>query len=131
MKRLATVEGGRLELSGLEAFEGKRVVVSVELEKGRRSNAANARYWGVIVPVCASILSQGRELPLSPDQTHWLLKSAFLGCYETPLGLVPKESHTLDTHAFFDFTSAVEAHFRSEYGATFPDMEQVAMERVE
>lgn len=124
MRRTAQVVGGRLELTGLEAFEGKRVSVSIEAEKGRRSNAANRRYWSVIIPTCASILSQNRELPLSPDQTHWLLKSAFLGCYETPLGLVPKESHTLDTHAFFEFTSAVEAHFRSEFGAVFPTWEE-------
>lgn len=107
----------------VRAHKGKLIVLSLELSRNKRSSQANRRYFGVVVPVCAQILSRGRALPLSKEQTHWLLKSAFLGSEETPLGLVPKDSHTLSTEEFSEYTERIEAHFRAEFGAVFEESE--------
>lgn len=92
-----------------------------EFEVKKRSNKANRRMWGVVVPVCQEILSQGRVLPLSAEQTWELLKGAFLGHEETPLGLVPKGSRDLPPAEYADLGHRIEAHFRAEYAAVFPD----------
>lgn len=112
-------------LTALARMKGKRVTVVLDRERGIRSTAQNSRYWGVIVPVCQEILSQGRTLPLSKDQTHFVLKMAFLGQEETPLGPVPMRSRDLDTAQFCTYCDKIEAHFRTELGATFPDEQTV------
>lgn len=105
----------------LRAHKGERVQLTLEKQRQARSDPQNRHYFGVIVPVVREILSKGRDLPLSKDQTHWLLKSAFLGCEETPLGLVPKSTARLSVSAFAEYTEKIEAHFRAEYGAVFEE----------
>jgi hypothetical protein len=64
-------------------------------------------------------LNPGREVPLSRDQVHYVLASAFLGCDETPLGPVPAHTRTLTSEQFCDYMSRIEAHF-TPLGAVFP-----------
>lgn len=88
-------------------YEGKRVLVEIDEEKERRSLRANARYWGVLVPLAGHLLSKTRDVPLSSKQVHYVLVSAFAGCDETPLGLVPVETHTMDKPTFHAFNERV------------------------
>lgn len=97
----------------LREFEGRRVVVEIEREKSIRSVRANARYWTILIPLAGDLLQkkQGRVLPYSKEQVHWIIKSAFLGCEDNPLGgpPVPLDSHTLSTEEFYNFTEEVSA----------------------
>jgi len=123
MKRLTflgTVKDGRVypDDSGalranLQGWEGKRVSVEVEREYKRRTTQQNRRYWSVIVPCVAELLTKTRDLPISSDQAHYLLKAAFLGQVETDLGPVPKSTRNLSTAEFAEYCDRIEAHFAS------------------
>lgn len=121
---------GRLRLvdpqrwrAALAPNAGRRVVVTVERHHERRSNKQNSWYWSCIVPAVAGHLSKGRELPLSDDQAHYVLKSAFIGLEETPLGSVPKSSAALSTAEFSAFCERIVAHAASEWGLPIPTPE--------
>lgn len=127
MKLTATVRDGKLIPDSpvgwtimLQEFAGKAVVLDVDVPKTVRSIRQNARYFGLIVPLASHSLSKTRDLPLSKDQTHWLLKSAFLGCEETPLGLVPMDSRTLTTKQFHDYCEKIEL-WLNEQGYHVPE----------
>lgn len=104
----------------MAAHQGQRVVVTVERHHDRRSSQQNRWYWGAIVPAVAGHLSQGRALPLSDDQAHHVLKSAFIGVEDTPLGPVPKSSAALTMAAFSAYCDAIVAHAASEWGLAIP-----------
>jgi hypothetical protein len=119
-----------LWLSALGRAKGKRVIVTVERETERRSNPQNRRFFGVIVPVCTEILNQqmrnnGSVVVLTKDRVHGLLDGWFLGFEETPLGPARRHCSDLDTAKFAAFMDEIERHFRTEYGAVFPDEDAV------
>jgi hypothetical protein len=126
---LATNEKGVLRADdqwlyvALMASLPARVRVTVERERQIRSLKANARYWSCIVPMVAAVLSVSRDVPLSNDQAHHVLKAAFIGTEDTPLGPVPKSSAGLDTAAFSAYCERIEGHFASEFGASIPNSE--------
>jgi len=72
--------------NALNAFASRRVpvVLTVEEDKGKRSNTANAYYWGVIVEMIhAGMKDAGHEV--TREGTHELLKFRFLK-EDRPLG---------------------------------------------
>jgi len=101
-------------------WTGRDVVVTVEPAFPRRSNDQNRWYRGVIVPAVAGELSKGRDLPLSNDQAHHVLKAAFLGVEQTALGPAPRRSRTLTTAEFADYCERIRAHAASEWGLNIP-----------
>jgi hypothetical protein len=103
--------------------KGSKVEVTYKVVRETRSLAQSKRYWGLIVPVAAEILSAGRDIPLSKDQAHYVLKSAFIGVEETPLGTFPKDSRTLDVPQFKAFCDAVEEWMITKWGVTIPEYE--------
>lgn len=115
MKLSGEVKEGRLILPPVawaiaaREFEGRRVTVEIDKEKSIRSVRANARYWTILVPLASHHLGKTRDIQLSKDQTHWILASAFVGIETTDLGAVPKETHTLSTEEFYNFTEEVSA----------------------
>lgn len=100
-------------------YEGKRVVIEIDVRREVRSDRANRRYWGGIVPLAVEYLSKTRDVPLSKDQAHYVLVSAFAGCDETPLGLVPVRTSTMSTAQFSIFCEKVEA-WLSDVGYYLP-----------
>jgi len=127
----ATVSGGKLQPSKLSelrvqtwlaAWQGRAVLVTIEPERKRRSLRANRRYFGCIVPWAAEILSVSRDVPISSDQAHYVLKSAFLGVEETPLGPVPKRTKDLTSAEFSQYCERITAHFAAE-GYQLPALE--------
>jgi hypothetical protein len=126
VKLSGEVKGGRLLLDqaaltiAIRDCEGKRVTVEIAPEKPIRSLRQNSRYWGLIVPLAGDFLSKTRDVPLSAEQVHYVLKSAFLGCDETPLGLTPMDSRTLTTSQFGDFCEKVTV-WLAEQGYVIPD----------
>lgn len=131
MKLSGEVRLGKLVIApvswaiAMNHFAGKRVTVEIEAEKSLRTVRANNRYWACLVPLAGDFLSKTRDVPLSKEQTHWVLKSAFLGCDETPLGLVPMDSRTLTTAQFSAYCEAVEA-WLAQNGYSVPDSAEVS-----
>lgn len=115
MKLSGEVKGGRLVIApvpwaiAMNEFANRRVVVEIEAEKSLRTVRANARYWAVLVPLACHELSKDRAIPLSKDQTHIVLASAFVGVIATELAVVPKDTHTLSVQEFYNFTEEVSA----------------------
>jgi hypothetical protein len=111
--------------SALLDLAGERVTFTVEHWRETRSNQQNRWYRGVIVPAVARELSKGRALPLSNDAAHYVLKSAFIGVEDTPLGPAPKSTKTLNTQQFSEYCERIRAHFAAEYGLNIPDPVEV------
>ena len=87
----------------LREFDGKAVVVDIEQKREARSLRANARHWALIVPLAqhALDLKRGRDaIPLSREQVHYVLVTAFGASEETDLGPVPVRSSLMDTQQF-------------------------------
>lgn len=126
MKLLGVVKNGKLECDpvawaiALREHDGKRVVVDIEAERAARTTRQNNRYWGLIVPLASDFLSKTRDVPLSKEQVHFVLASAFLGCDETPLGLAPMSTRVLDTKQFSDYCDKV-ALWLGENGYAVPE----------
>ena len=91
----------------LRRWKGRPVTVALGLFRKNRTSLQNRWYWGVIVPAVAGRLSQGRELPLSNDQAHYVLKAAFIGTEETDLGPVPCSTRSLTTVQFSDYCERI------------------------
>lgn len=115
MKITGRVVGGKFQPDNPAAlpiawreFDGKPVELTIEQKRDRRSSQANRRFWGLLVPLAGHYLSQTRDVPLSKEQVKYVLCSAFLGCDETPLGLVPMRTSELDTKQFHAFCEKVE-----------------------
>lgn len=110
MKLTGQVVGGKFKPDNpaswpiaMRHFDGKRITVEIEVERLRRSTRANARHWAVIVPLAqhALNLKRGPEMiPLSKEQTHYVLVTAFGASEETDLGPVPVRSSLMDTKQF-------------------------------
>ena len=116
MKLLGTITKGRFVPDyatdwsiAVQQFEGKRVAVEIDARRDVRTDRANRRYWGGIVPLAIELLSKTRDVPLSKEQVHYVLVSAFAGCDETPLGLVPVRTSSMDTAQFSIYCEKVEA----------------------
>ena len=107
-------------LATLGRWNGKRVEVSIRVPTERRSSQQNRWYWSCIVPIAKEVLSQGRVVPLSKDQAHYVLASAFLGSEETPLGTVPIKTSALSTKDFATYCERIVAHAASEWGIAIP-----------
>ena len=126
MKLAGEVKAGKLVISpaswaiAMREYEGKRVTVEIEREKPIRTLKQNARYWSLIVPLAGDYLSKTRDVPLSNEQVHYVLKSAFLGCEETELGLIPMDSRTLTTAQFALYCEKVTV-WLSEHGYYLPE----------
>ena len=106
----------------MREFDGKRVTLEIEAEKSRRSTQANARYFACLVPLAQHCLNLKRPglLPLSKDQTHAVLVSAFVGQEETELGPVPVRTRTMTKEQFHAFNEQVE-RWLNESGYSVPD----------
>lgn len=131
MKFRGRVDGAgtfRLERGQAEAyralfvsFAGKDVEVTVEPAGDPHTTSARRFYFGCVIPPVREYLSRGRVLPLTKDSVHFVLKSAFIGTEDTPLGPVPKSTKGMPLEKFLDFVTAVQAHF-AQLGVEFPEV---------
>lgn len=80
--------------------------------KQRRSNDANARLWVLYHALADRCRPQGQTY--SADVWHEYMKSRFLGCDDVKLPngktlVIPRSTAVLDTGAFADYMTQVEA----------------------
>lgn len=108
----------------LARWKDRTLAVVLEVLRPTRSNRQNRWYRGVIVPAVAGHLSKGRELPLSNDQAHYVLKGAFIGMVETELIPCPISTTTLSTVQFSDYCERIRAHAASEWGLNIPSPDE-------
>jgi len=116
--------------AALRRLRGQVVYVLVERLKFNRSTDQNKRYWGMLVPLAAEVLSADRPLPLSKDQTHEVLKLAFIGHDQTALGPVPKSSAALNTEEFAAFSNRIEHWLLHDHGIVVPAKDELPAEMV-
>jgi hypothetical protein len=97
-------------------------VVYVVLEKLRQTRTAqqNRRYWGMLVPLASEILSLPLDLPLSNEQTHEVLKGAFIGHLDTALGKAPKSSRSLNIEEYMAYCNRIEQWLLHDHGVVVP-----------
>lgn len=116
---LGTVAKGKFQPENVKAFkaafysnEGKRVRVTVERFRKKRSTPANAYYWGVVVPMIGAAIGEDDQ-----EAVHDALKAEFnyeivaVGNKEIR---VPKSTAGLDTLQFNDYLERVR-RFASEF----------------
>ena len=122
------VKGGKFIAPGwfvwLGSQEGRRIVVVASPEASYRSSRQNRRYWSLIVPVAAEVLSATRDVPLSKDQTHEVLKFAFIGHEDTVLGPIAKSSKKLTTAEFAKFSDSVEQWLLTQHGVVLDGVDE-------
>lgn len=101
-------------------LQSRRVVVTVEAEQPRRTVQHNARYWAVLIPLARQLLSKTRDIPLSKEQTHWIVVSAFAGTEPSALGVpVPVPTRTMTTEQFHVLCTELEV-WLTENGVPVP-----------
>lgn len=103
------------------AMEGCPLVVEITPEKTKRSIQQNRRYFGgTIAQIADQAWLNGRQY--SKDVWHEFFCREFIGIEELPKGGTKAvSSTTLDTKAFADFITAVEAYASQELGVRFID----------
>ena len=99
----------------LSKLKGREVEVTICAEPKTHTRSQRGWYRVSIVPEVAAFLSEAKGYPISKDQTHELLKQAFVGVITaevngviTTVGISTK---TLDPAQFSDFCTAILAHF--------------------
>ena len=82
----------------LVSLNGKRVQVTVEKIKHKRSNNQNQYYWGVVVKLIAQHTGH------NPEQIHEALKQMFSPKWYLGSVMVPNSTARLDTIEFVEYT---------------------------
>lgn len=101
----------------LKRFEGKRVEVSIKIQRSKRSEQQNRYYW-----VCVGILAD--ELALTKDETHEILKYKFLkrtliiGDEEV---VVTDSTASLNKSQFGEFVDNMKMWASMNLGIVIPD----------
>ena len=78
IKIISKVEDGKLVLNreqigtAIASFEGKRIYVTIEQEKEKRTNSQNAYWWAVVVPIFQQGLHDA-GMTRTKEQTHELI----------------------------------------------------------
>ena len=121
----STVENGLLKrnrnliIDAINSFEGKNVLITLQLAKKQRSNPQNAFYWGVILPIVKQCLKDAGHV-LTTEATHDLIKLKFLKetlFVNEDSGEVLeriKSTTELSTSQFMDFVTEIR-QFTLEY----------------
>lgn len=130
MKLTGRVVEGKLKFDSpaawpicMREYDGKSVTVDVEVRREARSTKANARHWALIVPLARHALNLKRGsdlLPLSKEQVHYLLVTAFGASEETELGPVPVRSSLMNTKQFHELDQKTELWLMDQ-GYGIPD----------
>lgn len=122
--------------ASLSELRGKRVVVTIETEKSRRSSQANRYYWSCVVPIFQEVWSIARSKiglePLTKEEAHEVLVQVLVGCEDGPLpgSRIRKRTSEMDVAQFRDYVEKCRALAQEQYGMYVPaageEMETVA-----
>ena len=113
----------------LETFEGCTVTLTVHKKKNKRSNAQNAYYWGVVVPlVQEGVRDMGEKL--TAEQIHEMLKRECLKgeLVNTETGHIvnfARSTTGLTTVEFMDFVDDIHQFAAEFLNLQIPDPNEV------
>jgi len=124
------VEGGKLKLDDKERFlghlhtlEGKRVELTVEKQKHKRTKNQNAYYWGVVLQLIAEHTGEDVEA------LHDALKVHFAPKHVVGNLVVPSGTRYLDTVDFAGYVEKVRRWAAEELNINIPDPNEVSIEQ--
>ena len=113
----------------LKTFEGCTVTLTVHKKKNKRSNAQNAYYWGVVVPlVQEGVRDMGDKL--TADQIHEMLKRECLKgeLINKNTGQVvnfARSTTGITTTEFMDFIEDIQRFAAEFLGIEIPDPREI------
>jgi hypothetical protein len=119
--------------SALKSFEGKKITITLEKLKKKRTTPQNSFYWGVVVPLIRQGLNEIGHY-YTNQQAHELLKQHIADNYPEVIteeltlnGKTTrriKSTSELTTSEFMDYSEVV-AQFAADYlGVTIPEPNQ-------
>lgn len=139
MKFIATIKAGKLLPSPPESwpiamreYEGKQVTVEIEPVRERRSDAANKRWFGVLLPLVRHVIDESRrdagEPPMDwgpgdewKDRLHDSLVVRHAGVIETAAGPIRKSTRIMSKREFYLLTESV-VRWLAELGFFVPEL---------
>lgn len=105
-------------------FRGKTVEITIEERKRRRSNEANAYYWGVVIKMIADTC--GYRTSEEFAGIHSELKQKFLP--KAGRLQIAKSTSSLNTVEFSDYIEKVRQWAAEELGLYIPDPDEAKEE---
>lgn len=129
---VATVnaDGSRLHVpnkaalaKALAPFASQEVLISVE-PYDPASKGMRGYLFKVVVEAYRNKLSEGRELPLSKDQTWDVIKRAFVGVEQTALGETPKTTVGWTHEKIWSLCEELCAYAAQEWQLVIPPPER-------
>ena len=110
--KLKVVRRGEME-EIINSYEGKKIIVSIELFKNSRSVLQNNYYWGVVVPmVRQGVLDMGMKM--NKEEIHEMLKLRFL----------KKEKVNEDTGEIFPYIGSTTEMTKMQFMEYIQDIQQ-------
>jgi hypothetical protein len=110
----------------LLSLSGKRITISIEKYKKKRSNEQNAYYFGVIVKIISD------HIGYTTDEVHELLKESFLGTKEIKIGdktsKVPNSTTKLTTSDFMAYIEDIQRFAAEKLDLYIPSPNEVVRE---
>ncbi|MDA7514223.1 hypothetical protein N8508_00380 [bacterium] len=110
--------------NAIHSFEGKRIEISIQIAKKKRSVEQNRYYYGVVVPiVTAALIDSG--VRVTDGNTHDFLKLEFLK-YDVPTEngeyiTMVKSTTELSTSEFMDYTAEIQQWAAEFLGIEIPN----------
>lgn len=105
---------------------GKNIILSVKVNRRKRTNPQNSYYWGVVVPTIKRAMnSYGNDF--STEETHEFLKAQF-NYKEVEAGdghylKVPESTTKLDTFHFGEYIDKITVFAAEMFGVEIPKPE--------
>jgi hypothetical protein len=111
-----------------EAFEGKRVRLTIEKIKKKRSSQQNRYLWGCVYEIAQEAFSEQGHIGVTKDEVHEFLKNRFLSngkeVASRETGEVIKmgsTTTTLSTVEFMDYVTQIQQFFSEFFNVNIPD----------
>lgn len=129
IKFVGTIKDGRIKLKHADVFNrivagyepGTEVALTIDKNRGTRSENENKYYWAVVVKTLAD------HLGFFPEEMHDALKMKFLLKESKPIPTT-RSTASLDTKEFEDFLEKVRMWASSELEVKIPLPNEVDFE---
>ncbi len=108
----------------LKAHEGKKVRVTIEEYKKKRSSDQNAFYWGVVIPLVIEMFLDNGQ-PMSIEDTHTFLKEQVGKLYKQvnepsgSISTITRSSTDLNTKEWEDYITCIRV-WAAQWGKIIP-----------
>ena len=134
------IENGKISTNrkvlerSIKEFDCKRVTITIEKAKKKRSNGQNAYYFGVVVPMIKNALNESYGEKFGTQEIHEFLKQKFNGVEvvneETGEVLIIAKSTTENTTSdFMDYLAEIKTFGEEFLNIDIPEPnEQLTLE---